>query len=97
VWPIPSSHTEKIHRAPVLRVARVTNTLVRLGFYQALNLELPVLAGGREMAATVVFDPFANLFASVLIYIALDRVFNKGVGIDQRRRRMEARRLRRRS
>jgi hypothetical protein len=50
------------------------------------------LASGREIAATVVFDLFANLFASVLLYIALDRVFNKG--IDQRRRRMEARRLR---
>lgn len=53
--------------------------LVRLGFYRTLNLELPVLAGGREMAATVVFDLFANLFASVLLYIALDRVFNKGI------------------
>jgi hypothetical protein len=33
-----------------------------------------------------------TLFASVLLYIALDRVFDKG--IDYRRRRMEARRLR---
>src|SRR5262245_60668841 len=72
----------------------VINTLVRLGFYSkwALNIDPPVLASGREIAATVVFDLFANLFASVLLYIALDRVFNKG--IDQRRRRMEARRLR---
>jgi len=38
------------------------------------------------------FDLFADLFASVLLYIAMDRVFNKG--LDQRRRRMEARRLR---
>jgi rod shape-determining protein MreD len=83
-----------IFRFLAVTAGSVINTLVRLGFYSkwALNLELPVLAGGREIAATVVFDLFANLFASVLLYIALDRVFNKG--IDQRRRRMEARRLR---
>jgi rod shape-determining protein MreD len=83
-----------IFRFLAVTAGSVINSLVRLGFYRAINLELPVLASGREMAATVVFDLFANLFASVLLYIALDRVFNKGVGIDQRRRRMEARRLR---
>jgi rod shape-determining protein MreD len=83
-----------IFRFLAVTAGSVINTMVRLGFYSkwALNLELPVLASGREIAATVVFDLFANLFASVLLYIALDRVFNKG--IDQRRRRMEARRLR---
>jgi rod shape-determining protein MreD len=83
-----------IFRFLAVTAGSVINTLVRLGFYRTLNLDLPVLASGREMAATVFFDLFANLFASVLLYIALDRVFNKGVGIDQRRRRMEARRLR---
>ena len=83
-----------IFRFLAVTAGSVINTMVRLGFYSkwALNLELPVLASGREVAATVVFDLFANLFASVLLYIALDRVFNKD--IDQRRRRMEARRLR---
>ena len=83
-----------IFRFLAVTAGSVINTLVRLGFYSkwALNLELPVLASGREIAATIVFDLFANLFASVLLYIAMDRVFNKG--IDQRRRRMEARRLR---
>ena len=83
-----------IFRFLAVTAGSVINTMVRLGFYSkwALNLDLPVLASGREIAATVVFDLFANLFASVLLYIALDRVFNKG--IDQRRRRMEARRLR---
>jgi rod shape-determining protein MreD len=83
-----------IFRFLAVTAGSVINTMVRLGFYSkwALNIELPVLASGREIAATVVFDLFANLFASVLLYIALDRVFNKG--IDQRRRRMEARRLR---
>jgi rod shape-determining protein MreD len=83
-----------IFRFLAVTAGSVINSLVRLGFYRVLNPELPVLASGREMAAAVVFDLFANLFASVLLYIALDRVFNKGVGIDQRRRRMEARRLR---
>jgi len=55
------------------------NTMIRLAFYGLLKLELPVLASGREVAATIVFDLFANLFASVILYIALDRVFNKGL------------------
>jgi rod shape-determining protein MreD len=81
-----------IFRFLAVTAGSVINTLIRLAFYGLLKLDLPVLASGRDMAATVVFDLFANLFASVLLYIALDRVFNKG--IDQRRRRMEARRLR---
>ncbi len=70
----------------------VINTVIRLVFYSLLKLELPTLASGRDIAATIVFDLFANLFASVLLYIALDRVFNKDTG--QKVRRMEARRLR---
>ena len=81
-----------IFRFLAVTAGSVINTLIRLAFYGLLKLELPVLANGRRVAETVVFDLFANLFASVLLYIALDRVFNKG--IDQRRRRMEARRLR---
>ena len=58
------------------------NILIRLAFYSpwALNLELPALTNGKEVAAAIVFDLFANLFASVLLYIALDRVFNKAEG-----------------
>jgi rod shape-determining protein MreD len=81
-----------IFRFLAVTAGSVIYTLIRVAFYSLLKLELPVLANGREIAATVVFDLFANLFASVLLYIALDRVFNKG--LDQRRRRMEARRLR---
>jgi len=83
-----------IFRFLAVTAGSVINSLVRLGFYSkwALNLDLPVLANGRRVAETVIFDLFANLFASVLLYIVLDRVFNKG--IDQRRRRLEARRLR---
>jgi len=58
--------------------ASVINTVIRLAFYGLLKLELPVLASGREVAATIFFDLFDNLFVSVLLYSALDRVFNKG-------------------
>src|SRR5262245_2421051 len=84
-----------IFRFLAVTAGSVINSLVRLGFYSkwALNLELPVLASGREVARTVIFDLFANLFASVLLYIALDRVFYKGICSDQMRSQMEARRL----
>lgn len=81
-----------IFRFLAVTAGSLINTLIRLAFYGLLKIELPALANGRRVAEAIVFDLFANLFASVLLYIALDRVFNKG--FDQRRRRMEARRLR---
>jgi len=81
-----------IFRFLAVTAGSVINSVIRLLFYGLLKLELPALASGREIAATIVFDLFANLFASVLLYIVLDRVFNKGA--DQKVRRMEARRLR---
>lgn len=85
-----------IFRFLAVTAASVINTLIRLAFYDSLlQIELPALASGRSVAAAVVFDLFANLFASVLLYIVLDRVFNKGFkGFEQKRRRTEARRLR---
>ena len=69
-----------IFRFLAVTAGSVINSLVRLGFYSILlNLELPVLDSGRDMVATVIFDLFANLFASVILYITLDRVFNKGI------------------
>jgi rod shape-determining protein MreD len=79
-------------RFSAVAAGSVVNTAVRLLFFRLLKLELPVLAGGRNLAATLVFDLIANLIGSVLLYIALDRVFIKDAG--QRVRRMEARRLR---
>jgi rod shape-determining protein MreD len=81
-----------IFRFLAVTAGSVINTGIRLLFYGLLKIELPVLASGREMAAAIVFDLFANLFASVLLYIALDRVFNKAEG--QKVRRLEARRVR---
>jgi rod shape-determining protein MreD len=81
-----------IFRFLAVTAGSVINTGIRLLFYGLLKIELPALASGREMAAATVFDLFANLFASVLLYIALDRVFNKAEG--QKVRRLEARRVR---
>jgi len=83
-----------IFRFLAVTAGSAINTLIRLAFYSpwALNLELPALTNGKEVAGAIVFDLFANLFASVLLYIALDRVFNKAEG--QKVRRLEARRLR---
>ena len=79
-------------RFSAVTAGSVVNTAVRLVFFRLLKLELPALAGGRSIAATIVFDLIANLIGSVLLYLALDRVFIKNEG--QRVRRMEARRLR---
>lgn len=81
-----------VFRFAAITAGSIVSTSVHLSFYRLLNLELPVLASGRDIAATIVFDLIANLFGSVLLYIVLDRVFLKSSG--QKVRRMEARRLR---
>ncbi|MGH9841652.1 MAG: rod shape-determining protein MreD [Blastocatellia bacterium] len=70
----------------------LVSTIVRLIFYRMLQVELPVLAGGNNVIATLVFGLFANLIVSVLLYILFDRVFKKESAV--RVRRMEARRIR---
>ncbi len=70
----------------------LVSTAVHLLFYRLLQVDLPNLAGGKSMAATLVFGLFANLIISVLLYFALDRVFKKDAAL--RVRRMEARRVR---
>jgi cell shape-determining protein MreD len=71
--------------------ASVVNTLARYTFYKLLKFKLPVLAGGEGIAAAVVFGLVTNLIASALLYILLDRLFNKGSAA--RVRRGEARRI----
>ncbi len=69
--------------------ASVVNTLIRYGFYKLLKL--PMLANGESVAALVVFGLVTNLIASALLYILLDRLFNKNSA--SRLRRSEARRI----
>jgi len=72
--------------------ASVINTLTRYTFYKLLKFKLPVLAGGEGFAAALIFGLVTNLYASTLLYILLDRLFNKGSAA--RVRRGEARRIR---
>jgi rod shape-determining protein MreD len=73
--------------------ASIVNTLVRLFFYRLLKIELPVLAGGQTITAEVVFGLFANLIASILLYILLDRLFMKNASLRMRRNEARRRRL----
>lgn len=70
----------------------LVSTAVHLVFYRLLQVELHNPAGGKSMAATLVFGLFANLITSVFLYFGLDRVFKKDAAL--RVRRMEARRVR---
>lgn len=79
-------------RILAVAAASAINTGIRLAFYGLLKIELPVLAGGRTIAAQIVFGIFANLIASLLLYILLDRAFKKNANL--RTRRSEARRRR---
>lgn len=72
--------------------ASIVNILVRALFYRMLKFKLPVLAGGKGVAAALVFGLCANLIASVLLYLFLDRVFSRNAAL--RLRRSEARRMR---
>lgn len=71
--------------------ASVVSTLARYGFYKLLKFKLPVLAGGESIVTVVVYGLVTNLIASALLFILLDRFFNKGSVA--RVRRSEARRI----
>lgn len=79
-------------RVLAVAVATVVNSGVRFLFYWLLKIELPVLAGGGTIAPAIIFELFANLIASILLYILLDRVLQRRSTV--RMRRNEARRRR---
>ncbi len=79
-------------RFSAVAAGSVISTLIRLLFFRLLQIELPMLIGGRNIGATIVFSLFANLIASIPVYLILDRVFQKNTRL--RTRRMEARRIR---
>lgn len=70
--------------------ASLINTLTKVAFYKLLKFKLPVLIGGKGIAAAIVFGLVTNLIAAALIYFVLDRVFNKNSAL--KIRRSEARR-----
>ena len=71
--------------------ASVINILTRYIFYKLLKFELPVLVGGQGFAGALIFGLVTNLIVSVLLYLVLDRFFDKGSAL--RVRRSEARRI----
>ncbi|MBO0798525.1 MAG: rod shape-determining protein MreD [Blastocatellia bacterium] len=79
-------------RVLAVAVATIVNTSVRFIFYWLLKIQLPVLAGGETIAPAIVFELFANLIASILLYILLDRILQRRS--TARMRRIEARRRR---
>ncbi len=79
-------------RILAVAAASVVDTVVRFFFYWLLKIELPVLAGGRTVAPAIVFGLFANLIASILLYLLMDRFIKKDATL--RMRRNEARRRR---
>lgn len=79
-------------RFMVVAASSAVNTSIRLLFYGLLDIQLPVLAGGGTIASAIVFSLIANLIASVILYLFLDRLFSKNAGL--RLRRSEARRRR---
>ncbi|MBS1786570.1 MAG: rod shape-determining protein MreD [Acidobacteria bacterium] len=70
--------------------ASLVNTLTRYAFYKLLKFKLPVLTGGKGLAAAIVFGLVTNLIAATLLYLFFDRIFNKNSAL--RVRRSEARR-----
>jgi rod shape-determining protein MreD len=80
-------------RFMAVAVASLVSTIVRLSIYKALQIELPVLAGGQTIAPAIVFGLFANLIASVLFFNPMNRIFG-GKDAKLRLRRSEARRRR---
>jgi rod shape-determining protein MreD len=80
-------------RFMAVATASLVSTLIRLSFYKLLQIELPVLAGGQAVAPAIVFGLFANLFASVLFFNPMSRIFGSK-DAKFRIRRSEARRRR---
>ncbi|MFN0110692.1 MAG: rod shape-determining protein MreD [Blastocatellia bacterium] len=77
-------------RFSTLASATLINALTQFAFYKLLKFKLPVLIGGKGLAAAIIFGLAANLLAATLTYVFLDRFFNKGSAL--RLRRSEARR-----
>jgi len=79
-------------RFSIVAAGSVASTVVRVIFFRVLQIELPAVVGGKNIGATIVFSLFANLIASVPLFLLLDRFFLKNATV--RSRRMEARRMR---
>ena len=61
------------------------NTVLQLIAYQILRFPLAPLVGQESLLAVIVLSLLANLFASVLVFYLMDRVFKAATGLGLRR------------
>ena len=76
----------------------LTNTIIQLIAYQILHFPLAPLTGQESLPAVIVLSLLGNLFASVLVFYVMDRLFKSASGVGLRRtqamRSMRRRRFR---
>ena len=72
-------------RFGTVAAASLINTVLQLIAYQILHFPLAPLIGQESLLAVIVLSLLANLFASVLVFYLMDRVFKAATGLGLRR------------
>ena len=72
-------------RFGTVAAASLVNTIIQLIVYQILRFPLSPLTGQESILAVIVLSVIANLFASVLVFYLMDRLFKASTGIGLRR------------
>jgi rod shape-determining protein MreD len=72
-------------RFGTVAAASFVNTILQLIVYQILGLDVTHLTGQEGILAVIVLSLIANLFASVLVFYLMDRLFKATSGIALRR------------
>jgi rod shape-determining protein MreD len=65
--------------------ASLTNTIIQLIGYQILHFPLAPLTGQESLIAMLVLSLLGNLFAAVLVFYVMDRLFKSASGVGFRR------------
>ena len=72
-------------RFGTVAAASLVNTIIQLIGYQILRFPLAPLTGQESLLAVVVLSLLANLFAAVLVFYLMDRLFKSASGLGLRR------------
>jgi rod shape-determining protein MreD len=72
-------------RFGTVAAASFVNTILQLIAYQILGFDVNLLTGQEGILAVTVLSLIANLFASVLVFYLMDRLFKAASGIGLRR------------
>ena len=72
-------------RFGTVAAASLINTILQLIVYQILRFPLTPLTGQESILAVIVLSLIANLFASVLVFYLMDRLFKSATGVGLRR------------